>query len=76
MRGSTRNARLDWMQSFWRQLFSPTCILALSCASPKRYVLRSELPILEGRVDLLVAPGPWRHTEVTHRGFGYPGRSG
>ncbi len=31
---------------------------------PRLYYLRSELPILEGRFDLAVAPGPWPHQDI------------
>ncbi|WP_244224418.1 hypothetical protein [Corallococcus sicarius] len=47
-----------------RPSFFPVLMLALACASPRRYFLRSELPILEGRFDLAVAPGPWVHENV------------
>ncbi|WP_244219695.1 hypothetical protein [Corallococcus interemptor] len=38
--------------------------LVLGCAGPRLYYLRSELPILEGRFDLAVAPGPWPHQDI------------
>ncbi|HYO55276.1 hypothetical protein [Archangium sp.] len=42
----------------------PMLMLFLACAGPKLYYLRTELPILEGRFDLAVAPGPWKHEDV------------
>jgi hypothetical protein len=38
--------------------------LAPACTAPKPYYLHTELPKLEGRADLAVAPGPWRHEDV------------
>jgi hypothetical protein len=39
-------------------------VVFLACAGPKLYYLRTELPILEGRFDLAVAPGPWKHEDI------------
>ncbi len=38
--------------------------LVLACAPSRRYFLSSELPILEGRDVLRVAPGPWENGDV------------
>ncbi|MCY1043261.1 hypothetical protein OV208_18230 [Corallococcus sp. bb12-1] len=48
-----------------RRAFFPTLMLALACTSHRRlYYLRSELPLLEGRFDLAVVPGPWPHDAI------------
>lgn len=52
------------MKSSLRQVFFAVLMLALACAGPRLYYLRTELPVLEGRYDLVVAPGPWSHGSV------------
>ncbi|RUO89333.1 hypothetical protein D7Y11_30820 [Corallococcus sp. AB018] len=48
----------------WQRTCAFMFVLLLACAGPRLYYLRSELPILEGRFDLAVAPGPWPHKDV------------
>lgn len=38
--------------------------LVMACTASRTYYLHTELPKLEGNVDLAVAPGPWKHEGV------------
>jgi hypothetical protein len=42
----------------------PVLTLVLACAGQKLYYLKTELPKLEGRSSLVVAPGPWKNKDV------------
>ena len=42
-----------------RRMLLAVGALAVACSGVRRYYVESELPKLEGRSDLLVAPGPW-----------------
>ncbi|NTX04100.1 hypothetical protein [Myxococcus sp. CA040A] len=42
----------------------PVLVFFVACSGRRLFFVRSELPILEGRFDLAIAPGPWSHGDV------------
>ncbi|MFL5348535.1 MAG: hypothetical protein ACJ8AT_27380 [Hyalangium sp.] len=52
------------MSIFVRRSILPLLSMLLACASPRRYFLYSDLPKLEGRRKLAIAPGPWENKDV------------
>jgi hypothetical protein len=47
-----------------RSVFLSILTLALACTNSRRYFLDSELPRLEGKPRLVIAPGPWENKDV------------
>lgn len=45
-------------------LYALVLVLFVACSGRRLFYVRSELPILEGRFDLAIAPGPWTHSDV------------